>query len=96
MNDCLLFIELNPLNDLQLQLQLVNLCHGDFKFEGHLHHVLELCRQNRSPEGKMDDLKDWVTSMAGGQSFTFRVADALEFHGPDRGNKENLTVSETI
>ena len=30
---------------------------------------------------------DQVTSITGGQSFAFRVADALELHGPDRGKK---------
>jgi len=29
----------------------------------------------------MDDLKDQVMSISGGQSFMFRVADALELHG---------------
>jgi len=54
--------------------------------------MLELCTWTRSPEGKLDDLRDQVTSIAGGQSFAFRVADALELHRPDRGNKENPSV----
>jgi len=44
----------------------------------------------------MNDLKDWVTSIMRGWSFAFRVADALELHGPDGGKKGNLTISKTI
>ena len=35
-----------------------------------------------------------MTSTEGGQSFAFRVADALELHGPNRGNKEYLSVNK--
>ena len=31
-----------------------------------------------------------------GWSFTFRVADALELHRPDGGNKEYPSISKTI
>ena len=37
-----------------------------------------------------------MTSTEGGQSFEFRVADALELHRPNRGKKENPSVSKTI
>ena len=39
--------------------------------------------------------RDQVTSDRGGHSFVFRVADALELHGPDEGNKEYLSVDKT-
>ena len=58
--------------------------------------MLELCTWNRNPEGLSDDPKDQVTSILGGQSFTFRVTDTLELHRPDRGIKENPSVRGTI
>ena len=44
----------------------------------------------------MDDPRGLGDFYRGGQSFTFRVADALELHGPDRGRKENPSVSKII
>ena len=42
----------------------------------------------------MDDLRGLGDFYRGGRSFTFRVVDALELHGPDRGKKGNLSVSK--
>jgi len=46
----------------------------------HCSRLLELCAQNRNPEGVTEDLKDQVTSISGCWSFAFSFADALELH----------------
>ena len=58
--------------------------------------MLELCAQIRSLKGNQMIQVDQVTFTERGQSFTFRVADTLELHEPDRGKKENLSVSKRI
>ena len=37
-----------------------------------------------------------MTSTEGGQSFTSRIADALQLHGPNRREKEILGVDRII
>ena len=42
--------------------------------------MLELCAQNRNPEGVTEDPKDQVISISGGRSFAFSFSDTLELH----------------
>ena len=58
--------------------------------------LLELCAWIGSPEGSTDDLGKSGDFHRGGWSFAFRIADALELHGPDKGKNEYLGVDKII